>query len=147
MTDGGSISAISHPSSAIHHHMTFYHQQVLQLTRSLYPNDDLSAQVIQGKEFIEKRFASNIALADIAGEAFISKYHFIRLFRSFYGQTPYQYLMMIRIRKAKELLKEGNTVSDTCFSVGFSSTTSFTGLFKKMTGFTPSQLKIATLKS
>lgn len=51
-----------------------------------------------------------------------------------YGKTPHQYLKAIRIEHAKKLLKDGQSVSEVCFLVGFDSLSSFSGLFKRMVG-------------
>ena len=49
-----------------------------------------------------------------------------------------------RLEEAKKLLKEGETVSNTCYSVGFESLNSFSNLFKSKTGQTPSAYRQAT---
>ncbi|MVM30416.1 helix-turn-helix domain-containing protein [Spirosoma sp. HMF4905] len=121
--------------------MTFYHQQVLKIRDELYPNEHLCNQIIQAKRFMDGQLERNINLTVIAQEASFSKFHFIRLFKRMYGKTPYQYLMMVRIEEAKRLLLTGKTVQEVCFSVGFDSTSSFTGLFKKITGSTPTAFK------
>jgi len=82
----------------------------------------------------------------IAGEAFFSKFHFIRLFKKTYNQTPHQYLTLVRIEKAKLLLQTEVAVADVCFSVGFDSISSFTGLFKRITSTTPSFYQKLQLK-
>jgi AraC-like DNA-binding protein len=117
--------------------MTFYQQQINRIRDEVYPHDDLIDKVVHAKEFIKLHFAANIGLREIAGEAFYSKFHFIRIFKSCYGRTPYQYLTSVRIENAKKLLLNNISVTDTCFSVGFDSVTYFTGLFKKITGSTP----------
>jgi AraC-like DNA-binding protein len=68
---------------------------------------------------------------------FTSKFHLLRLFKKYYGQTPKQYLIEKRIEKAKELLQEGETVTETCFATGFGSPSSFSTLFKSRVGLTP----------
>ena len=103
-----------------------------------YPKIYLYRRIVQAKLFIDKNYAANPELENIADEAYFSKYHFIRLFRSVYGKTPHQYLIHVRIQKAIELLAEGETVSDVCFSIGFESISSFSTLFKKVTGLKPS---------
>ncbi|HEX7902917.1 MAG TPA: helix-turn-helix domain-containing protein [Chitinophagaceae bacterium] len=62
----------------------------------------------------------------------------MRLFKNSYGQTPHQYLTEQRIRKAKQLLRSGMPATEVCRAVGFESISSFTRLFKKMTGTPPS---------
>jgi len=115
----------------------FYKQQVQSLKRSVYPNDYLVSQVTRSKKFIDDNFSDNIDLNDIAGEAFFSKFHYIRLFKKCYGVTPYQYLIEVRIANAKKLLKSGIPIAIACYDVGFESLPSFANLFKKMTGTTP----------
>jgi AraC-like DNA-binding protein len=121
--------------------MTFYHQQVLKMRDELYANEDLCNQVIRAKLFMDSQLERSLNLDAIAQEASFSKFHFIRLFKNMYGQTPYQYLTTVRIGKAKQLLRTDKPVQDVCFAVGFESTSSFTGLFKKMTGSTPTSYK------
>jgi len=71
----------------------------------------------------------------------LSKFHFVRLFKANYGRTPYQYLIEVRMKKAKEFLTKGLSVSDVCVSVGFESTPSFTRVFKKITGIMPARFQ------
>lgn len=118
--------------------MTYYHQQILQIREEIYAKDYLYSQVIHAKLFIDNNYSDSIDLNDIARKAFFSKFHFIRLFKTIYGQTPYQHLKMVRIKNAKQLLQSGMSVTEVCFAVGFTSTSSFTGFFKELTGLTPS---------
>jgi AraC-like DNA-binding protein len=105
--------------------------------KELYPKVYLYRRVVYARLFIDNRFADKIDLDNIANEAFFSKFHFIRLFKSIYNKTPHQYLSLVRIEKAKDLLKAGNSVASVCYAVGFESVSSFTGLFKRVTGQTP----------
>ena len=117
--------------------MTFYHRHILETAQSFYPSQDLCNRVVESKLFIDRRFSHAIGLREMAGNAFLSKYHYIRVFKSCYGRTPHRYLTEVRIAGAKKLLQSGMPVSEACFSVGFDSVTSFAGLFKKITGTTP----------
>ena len=94
-------------------------------------------QVVRSKKFIDDNYANNLSLDDIAGEAFISKFHFIRLFKIYYGITPHQHLKRVRVAAAKQLLQSGMPVAAVCYEVGFESVPSFTKLFKTLTGTTP----------
>ncbi|MVM41893.1 helix-turn-helix domain-containing protein [Spirosoma sp. HMF3257] len=121
--------------------MTFYHQQLIKIRDEVYPDAYVCKRIGEAKRFMDRELECSMSLADIAEEASFSTFHFIRLFKRLYGQTPYQYLIAARIAKAKRLLLSGKTVKDVCFSVGFESTSSFTGLFKKLTGSTPTAFK------
>lgn len=99
----------------------------------------LYKRIVQAKLFIDRHFADKIDLDNIADEACFSKFHFIRLFKNLYGKTPHHYLTQVRIEQAKKLLVAGHSVNATCLLVGFDSSTSFTALFKKHSGSTPSE--------
>ena len=103
-----------------------------------YPKVYLYRRVVQAKLFIESNYADKIDVDNISDEAYFSKFHFIRLFKSIYGKTPHQYLKSVRIEKAQQLLKKGLSVTEVCISVGFDSLSSFSGLFKRMIGESPS---------
>jgi AraC-like DNA-binding protein len=103
-----------------------------------YPKIYLYKRVVQAKLFIDAYFGENIDLENIADEAYFSKFHFIRLFKTIYGKTPHQYLTRVRIENAKELLQKGVSVTDTCFAVGFDSISSFAGLFRRYVNTSPS---------
>lgn len=103
-----------------------------------YPKMYLYRRLVQAKLFIDAHYAEPIDLENIADEAYFSKFHFIKQFKSIYQQTPHQYLIGVRIAKATQLLGEGMPVSDVCYAVGFESVSTFSGLFKKLTGNTPS---------
>jgi AraC-like DNA-binding protein len=99
----------------------------------------LYKRIVQAKLFIDNNFAENIDLDNIADQAYFSKFHFIRLFKTIYGKSPHNYLVWVRIENAKKLLADGFSVLDVCQRVGFDSPTSFTAMFKRMAGKTPSE--------
>ncbi|HTM65622.1 MAG TPA: AraC family transcriptional regulator [Flavipsychrobacter sp.] len=110
-------------------------------TEHTYPKFYLYSRIVKAKLFIDQNYHRSIDLNNISDEAYFSKFHFIRLFKSIYGSTPHQYLTRVRIENAKQFLRLNHSVSDTCFTVGFDSITSFTGLFKKSEGETPSEFQ------
>jgi AraC-like DNA-binding protein len=118
--------------------MNLYQEKLFALKRNLPYHEELIKQVIHAKLYMDRHFADRLTLKTIASEAYYSHFHFLRLFRSIYGCTPWQYLKRARIDQAKQLLRKGHPVSDTCTLVGFESVHSFTSLFRKMTGYTPS---------
>jgi len=105
------------------------------------PKIYLYRRIVQAKLFIDRNYAESIDAGDIADEACYSKFHFIRTFKSIYGKTPHQHLTAVRIERAKELLEAEISVTEACFAVGFDSLGSFTSLFKRRIGLTPSQYR------
>jgi len=118
----------------------------MNMVTEKFPKIYLYRRIVQAKLFIDSHFHDNIDLGAIADEAFFSKFHFIKLFKKTYDKTPHQYLISVRIEKAKLLLQTGMAVADVCFSVGFESISSFTGLFKRLSSITPSQYQKDQLK-
>lgn len=102
-----------------------------------YPRQYLYRRIVQAKLFIDRNFHEPIDLDNISQEVFLSKFHFIRLFKKTYGQTPHQYITRVRLDKAQQLLKEGKSVSQVCSLVGFESLGSFSSLFKSNIGVSP----------
>jgi AraC-like DNA-binding protein len=109
------------------------------MTTEQYPKVYLYKRIAQAKLFIDNNYANNIDIDNIADEACFSKFHFTRLFIKLYGKAPHKYLTGVRIEKAMQLLQANKPVSEACFSVGFESLTSFSGLFKRLVGISPSQ--------
>jgi AraC-like DNA-binding protein len=72
----------------------------------------------------------------------MSRYHFVRRFRDAFGATPHQYLMRIRLDRARKLLTaDAASVTDVCMDVGFSSLGSFSTLFARRVGVPPSSYR------
>ena len=99
--------------------------------------EDIYQRVVAAKLFIDDNFSEPIDLEEISKKAFLSRFHFHRLFTRIYRKTPHQYLTRKRIEKAKDLLGENKPVTDVCNEVGFESIGSFSILFKKEIGFAP----------
>ena len=91
-------------------------------------------------KYIENNFQSNITNLDLANECMISEEYFRKLFKKKYGISPKQYIVDIRINKAKQMLTEGvfkiNAISEKC---GFSNPYHFCRFFKKKVGMTPTE--------
>jgi AraC-like DNA-binding protein len=82
---------------------------------------------------------TKLLIADVAREARISPYHFIRLFHSVFGETPHQFRIQARLERAKLLLAAGgHSVTEVCMEVGFESLGSFSSLFAQRVGAPPS---------
>src|SRR5258705_10764405 len=109
--------------------MSWYQEQMLLIRSRVYPHQDLADKIIQAKKYIDEHYASDIRLDRLAYEAFLSKFHFIRIYRKYYGRTPHAYLQQVRLAQAKLLLQSGMPIRDVCYAVGFESIPTFTRLF------------------
>lgn len=121
--------------------MTFYETEIQKLKSEIYSNQAQLDTVIGTRNYINNNYGTDLNLNFLSHVRFTSKFHLLRLFKKFYGQTPKQYLTDKRIEKSKECLKKGMTITDTCFIIGFESASSFSTLFKGRTGLTPSEFQ------
>jgi AraC-like DNA-binding protein len=72
----------------------------------------------------------------------MSPFHFIRRFDAVFGVTPHQARIAARLDRAKLLLARGeHSVTEVCFEVGFSSLGSFSALFARRVGESPSEFR------
>jgi AraC-like DNA-binding protein len=80
-----------------------------------------------------------LSVQSIAREIQISPFHFIRQFQSLFGQTPHQFRIRTRLDRAKVLLASGHhSVTEVCMEIGFSSLGTFSYLFTRRFGLSPS---------
>ena len=108
---------------------------------------DLYPRLRPARALMDDCYHLPLDLKQIAGQASFSHYHFIRLFRKAYRRTPHQYLMQKRIEKAKVLLAAGAlTVTEVCLAVGFQSLGSFSALFHKYVGASPTEYRAECLE-
>ena len=93
----------------------------------------------RARELIDTQYTQPLDLDELARTANFSRYHFLRAFRRVFHATPHEYLTRKRIERAKELLAEDRlTVTEIRFEVGFESLGSFSTLFHKVVGWSPS---------
>src|SRR5680860_1583510 len=95
-------------------------------------------QMRRARDFMDRNYAERLDVPAMASNAHMSTAHFSRTFKATYGEAPYTYLMTRRIERAKALLREGESVTDTCNAVGCTSLGSFSSRFTEIAGETPS---------
>ena len=89
-------------------------------------------------KFMQENYHQDIKIEDIAQNSYMSKYYFLRIFKSIMGVTPYEYLINYRINSSKKLLVETElSVFDISLKVGFFDCNNFIRSFKKIVGTTP----------
>jgi AraC family transcriptional regulator len=89
-------------------------------------------------EVLQSRYADDLSIADLAAEARLSPFHFIRSFKRSVGVPPHQYLTKIRLERACVLLETTNlAITDVAFETGYQSPAHFARLFRRHYGLTP----------
>jgi AraC-like DNA-binding protein len=96
---------------------------------------------------IDSRYNDRLGIDTLSDTAHFSRSHFIRAFRRHLFETPHQYIIRKRIEKARELLALSSlSITDICFEVGFESLGSFSTLFHRVVGWSPSTYRARCLE-
>ena len=121
-------------------------QMVIQLLRDSLPNKLLNGRsnftdndyIERSINYMNEYYNSNISITEICNSIYISPCHFQRIFKKYMNQTPYNYLMELRVSKAKErLLEDTIHIEEIARLCGFVSTAHFSSVFKRMEGVSP----------
>jgi AraC family transcriptional regulator len=95
-------------------------------------------QLRRVEEFVDAQISNDITISNLGAVAGLSPFHFIRAFKESVGVSPYQYVLWVRVNRAKELLsKQELAVVDVAHAVGFSDATQLNRVFQKFIGVTP----------
>src|SRR5260221_82315 len=98
-------------------------------------------KLVRAVEYIQDQLDTDLTVSGIAQAVSMSPYHFMRLFKESTGQSPHQYVIEARVRKAKELLTTGKfTISEAAHHVGFVDQSHLTRHFKRVFGMPPKTL-------
>ncbi len=103
------------------------------------PKQGLSHLLTSVVEQIEARLDEDLRVCEFSEQTGLSPRTFTRLFKRELGQTPYQYITSRRIKRAKQLLSQGESVTDTALSIGFSNPAKFAATFRRWANASPSQ--------
>lgn len=94
------------------------------------------------KKYIFENLNTKITVEDLAKEVNMSVPHFYRIFKQQTGFSPYDYVLVSRLNRAKEYLQKTSlSISEIAYEVGFKSESSFIGFFKTNTGISPSKFR------
>ncbi len=105
---------------------------------SFAPAEELATQA---RDLMERDFAQPARLREELGALGVSRRHLTALFEAQYGLSPEEYTAQVRVRRASELLSQGQRVTDVALAVGLETPSAFTVFFKKHAGLTPSEYR------
>ncbi len=96
------------------------------------------SRVMTTARFVQARFDRACTLAELAAEAGMSRFHFLRTFRRVLGQTPHRYVLATRLRQAALRLRATRErVVDIAAAVGFGDLSNFNASFARSFGVSP----------
>jgi len=93
------------------------------------------------KEYLEERYRVGARLAELVNLTHLDRAYLIRAFRGAVGMPPHRYLIQIRVREAKRLIREGRPLAEVAAETGFADQSHLTRHFKSLTGLTPGRLR------
>ena len=115
-----------------------------------FPDDTLTDQPekVLAAEYIREHYAEDVHIGTLLGITHVSRSYFLRLFRQYMGTTPYNFLLLTRITRAKEMLETTDLpVAEIAYEVGFQGDANFSSRFLAITGVTPGQYRRQALRS
>jgi AraC-like DNA-binding protein len=98
--------------------------------------------VREARRVARAHLEENFNVADLAGELEVSPEHLSRVFRRETGTTPLSYLTREKMRRACELLSDGNlSCKEICARMGYDNASHFARTFRRVTGMAPAEFR------
>ena len=103
---------------------------------------DVFVRLCRARDVLREEQDRPLTIDEVAREAAMSPFHFIRRFSAVFGDTPHQVRIKARLDRARLMLASGErSVTEICMEVGFSSHGSFSTLFARRVGVSPSEYR------
>ncbi len=105
--------------------------------------EELLKRVLISIDYIQTHYHQQISLDELARVSCLSKFHYLRLFKVAFQQTPYQFITSVRLQRATELLtaKPNLEIHQISKQVGYKDSSSFSRSFYQYTGFYPTHIR------
>ena len=99
-------------------------------------------QIKNALDYISMEYQQEIKIQELAEKCCMSETHFRRLFVEYMGMTPVDYINMVRVQIACEMMRKTNaSMEEIAIKAGFATTSTFNRNFKRIVGTTPYQWK------
>lgn len=95
-------------------------------------------------DYLVEHHAEQVSLEHLARMAALSPFHFNRLFAAEFGMPPHQFQTLVRVSKAKRLLRDGWPIPQAAYQAGFFDQSHFSRHFKRVVGVTPGQYRTSS---
>ena len=90
------------------------------------------------RSYIQDRYSESISLDQLSAVAGLSKFHLLRTFKKAVGLAPHEFLVHVRVARARELLRRGTPIAIVAVETGFTDQSHLGKHFKRLVGTTPS---------
>ncbi len=109
-----------------------------QQARPAYAYDEKIADTLT---YIHENIASPLTVELLSDRVYLSRYHFMRLFKSQTGATVHSYIRQHRLLHAAQLIRQGVNINKAAFESGFDDYSTFYRAFRDCFGFSPRKIK------
>ncbi len=100
--------------------------------------EDSNRRMLRARDAMDRNYTEPLDIPALARIAYVSEAHFIRTFRSTFGETPHRYLQRRRVERAMAMLRQTpGSITDICMTVGFTSLGTFSRTFHGIVGESP----------
>lgn len=128
----------------LRHHANVRRSDELELSRVGL----VDRRIRRAVEMMHAHMDRDLPLEELAGAAYLSPFHFARLFKKLTGASPHAYLATLRVQRAQQLLAETDlSISELSARVGYASPSHFSKAFRQATGLTPRAFRAAVVKA
>lgn len=126
----------------LRHHANVHRADEMELSRAGL----VDRRIRRAVELMHAKLGEDLALDEIAAAAYLSPFHFARLFKKLTGSAPHAYLAALRATRAQTLLADTDlSVTEIAARVGYQSPSHFTKAFRQATGLTPRAFRAALI--
>jgi len=94
---------------------------------------------------LDREFTAELSVSELARSVGMSMFHFTRVFTELVGTPPHRYRLFARLKAAREMLRQGRSVTETCYACGFNNLSHFSRSFARWHGTAPSRLETQSL--
>ena len=105
--------------------------------------EKINLECMKIKNYIDAHYSQNITLDFLSDLSYMNKFHLVHTFTKEIGVSPINYVITRRIQEAKNLLATTNySIRDIASIVGFSNSSYFSQMFRKVSGISPKSYRI-----
>lgn len=109
------------------------------------PHPAVAEKLDRVRGMLDHELGRRLSLSDMARQAGLSRFHFLRAFTRAFGVTPYAYAINRRVLNARRLLAQGRPISMAALEAGFADQAHLTRVFLRTIGVTPGEFRRAFL--
>ena len=93
--------------------------------------------------YVRENYQTITGVDEIADKFYINRDYLTRVFSKYTGMTVHDYIRVMRVNRARAMLSDGYSVTETAYTCGFNSTSYFIRVFSKSVGRTPAKYRIS----